>query len=948
VPFAFNSVVGNTRSLLEVLRDICAAGRASPALIDGKWSVNIDEPKTVVQHFSPHNSWGFESVKALPRIPHAIKIKFFNETKDYKEDELTVYNYGYNINNAELFESITLPGVTNPQLVVDHGKWHFAQIKYRPEIYSLNTDIEYLVCNRGDLVKVTHDVPMWGIGSGRIKDRILNTAITSNQVQVTCLELDEKVYMEPTKQYTIRIRNNLGNRNYTDGNLTREIKKSFNVSSYSYINTTDTVTLTLPSADHPLQVGDRIIVSVLSTIDGTFTITEVNGATIKYIVPGLTVSASTTSSSGTISLAGGEYDRIQVTSPLDYVDSQPLDLFLFGELNKESQNLIVLSIEPTNGAKSARLTMVDYGVTDTYNIFTQYANETTASFDSFITDNRKIERENSLSNYKPNITSLFSDDVALDQSSPGVFVIGLIATYTNDETLPTSAEFVQAEIQTTIASHDIPSLIITQSSKSGSYVIRGVEIGTTYKVRMRYVTQNGVVGMWSDWSAPHTVTGKGIPPENVTGFEFEQVEYGLNFKWDACTALDYKSTIIKYVPTSSLDVTWDSNDSVKLFDGKGDSWFWNLPSSGEFLILIRHQDSFGNLSKVATVSDPINFVEINFIPITIDLSNDNHQIPADADGLNPVLDYSGTDIHVYQGGSLLKYDGIGTDVGRWKITNITPVNVTPGTVAPVSNPLTGDDFATINNLAGISNTEDLGSLLFLIEGIDSVGIEFSQTKIQKFVKQKSGENPVLYRINTSTPVVYKNTPDNTTPGDFSTITVHATRKVGNNPVENFGWLGITPYVGTQAGTEAYTSGPEFIATPQNSDTSTKWIVRMYGLDPALVAPGINNPALDTEEILVVFEGEVYNVEVESSNGTVFRPGQNSTTILKARVFKNGEEITESLSSSAFRWRRVSGIPQLPPNDDVTWNTLYTSGYKQISLNVDDVYARATFFCDILI
>jgi|GEM_PF-1500955 len=96
------------------------------------------------------------------------------------------------------------------------------------------------------------------------------------------------------------------------------------------------------------------------------------------------------------------------------------------------------------------------------------------------------------------------------------------------------------------------------------------------------------------------------------------------------------------------------------------------------------------------------------------------------------------------------------------------------------------------------------------------------------------------------------------------------------------------------------------------------------------------------------DGQAYLVIVESTNGTEFRVGQSTTTLIKAHVFKNGVEITDSLPESMFRWRRVSMIPQPYPNDDNTWNTLYMQGYKQVAVNVDDVASQASFFCDILI
>jgi predicted phage tail protein len=100
-------------------------------------------------------------------------------------------------------------------------------------------------------------------------------------------------------------------------------------------------------------------------------------------------------------------------------------------------------------------------------------------------------------------------------------------------------------------------------------------------------------------------------------------------------------------------------------------------------------------------------------------------------------------------------------------------------------------------------------------------------------------------------------------------------------------------------------------------------------------------------VVYLESGRNFYISIESTNGNIFRVGQSTTTTLKARLFKNGAEVTSVTPDSWFRWRRVSVIPQSAPNDDTTWNGLYASGYKQIDISVDTVYSQATFFCDII-
>lgn len=99
-------------------------------------------------------------------------------------------------------------------------------------------------------------------------------------------------------------------------------------------------------------------------------------------------------------------------------------------------------------------------------------------------------------------------------------------------------------------------------------------------------------------------------------------------------------------------------------------------------------------------------------------------------------------------------------------------------------------------------------------------------------------------------------------------------------------------------------------------------------------------------VVYMESGTAYYLTIESSNGTSFKTGFGTHTTLKARLFKNGAEVTELTPDSWFGWRRVSKIPKAYPDDDDSWNSVYSTGYKQIDVPVDDISANATFFCDI--
>lgn len=198
----FNGVIDTQTTLWQMLRDVAATGRASPAMIDGKFTVVQDKPNsTIVQHFTPRNSFAFSGSKAFNDLPHALKIRFVNEDESYQQDERIVYDDGYTESTATEFEVLEMPYITDPDLIWRHGRFFIAQGRLRPEFYEFTADVEHIVCTRGDLIRFTHDVPLFGLHVGRIK-----SVTVDGGGDVTHITVDEDITMESGKSYGVRIR----------------------------------------------------------------------------------------------------------------------------------------------------------------------------------------------------------------------------------------------------------------------------------------------------------------------------------------------------------------------------------------------------------------------------------------------------------------------------------------------------------------------------------------------------------------------------------------------------------------------------------------------------------------------------------------------------------------------------------------------------------------------
>lgn len=192
----YNRVHDYNATRLEVLRDISAAGRATPQDPGSKWGVVIDRPQeTYVSAISPRNSWDFQGATPYPLFPDAFRVRFIDATGNWNQAERIVPFPGIDPDTVEVTEDLDLPGVTNPDQVWRAARRRQYELIHRPHSYTVSQDWESLVLTRGDLAPLNHDV----LDRDQVAARI-------RSIDGQLITLDTAVTMQAGRSYALVVR----------------------------------------------------------------------------------------------------------------------------------------------------------------------------------------------------------------------------------------------------------------------------------------------------------------------------------------------------------------------------------------------------------------------------------------------------------------------------------------------------------------------------------------------------------------------------------------------------------------------------------------------------------------------------------------------------------------------------------------------------------------------
>jgi hypothetical protein len=206
--YSCNAYLSESVTIAEIMKMIGGVARADILRIDSKISVVQDiERPSHMGLFTPKNSINYSITMMKADIPDAIALRYISEESGYAQNETLIYNTqdgNRGEKDPDKIQKIDLWGITNSVQARRIGMYNYACLKNRPFIHTIELDIEYLTCNKGDWIQYAGDIALTGSVQGRI------TALIFNEDICIGVRVDEPVETEPGKQYAVRIRKSDG------------------------------------------------------------------------------------------------------------------------------------------------------------------------------------------------------------------------------------------------------------------------------------------------------------------------------------------------------------------------------------------------------------------------------------------------------------------------------------------------------------------------------------------------------------------------------------------------------------------------------------------------------------------------------------------------------------------------------------------------------------------
>jgi hypothetical protein len=202
-------VLNQQTDALDLLEQLCSLGRGVLVLSGNRWRIVIDKPDVPVQLFTMGNvrrgTFNIQ-IRSDGERTNAYDVTINDRDREYDSNPFTVVSkqqvtvLGKPQRNGQL----NLTGITRRSHAKREAIFRLNSIQYLKRLIMFEAGADAILCEAGDLISFSHDVPQWGYSGRLLPDP---DAVDGVRDMVT---LDRLVTVEAGKVYEITIRPNDG------------------------------------------------------------------------------------------------------------------------------------------------------------------------------------------------------------------------------------------------------------------------------------------------------------------------------------------------------------------------------------------------------------------------------------------------------------------------------------------------------------------------------------------------------------------------------------------------------------------------------------------------------------------------------------------------------------------------------------------------------------------
>lgn len=173
-------VLDASSKALDMIFTIATSFRGLLFYSSGTIKLKIDKIDTPVQLFGMGNIQEGSLVQtwlSLKQRYNVIEVQFLNKDKDYIQDTVIVIDEVALADGEPIRKKQMKVFTTSVSQAIREGRFVLWVNKYLKRMVTIKAGIDAVICEPGDVISVAHDVPAWGIGSGRIQSGSTTTVI---------------------------------------------------------------------------------------------------------------------------------------------------------------------------------------------------------------------------------------------------------------------------------------------------------------------------------------------------------------------------------------------------------------------------------------------------------------------------------------------------------------------------------------------------------------------------------------------------------------------------------------------------------------------------------------------------------------------------------------------------------------------------------------------------